>query len=370
MESEILFKPYTLGPIQLLNRMVMAPLTRCRAIGNIPNELMAHYYEQRAGAGLIIAEGTSPSPNGLGYARIPGLFSQEQLEGWKKVTFAVHRGGSELFIQLMHTGRISHTLNLPEGATVVAPSAVLPAGQIWTDQQGLQGYSTPKAMTLEDIETTKEEYVKAAQNAISAGVEGVELHAANGYLLEQFLSPHTNIRIDRYGGSIQNRCRFVLEVVEAVAKAIGKEKVGIRFSPFGVAGDMKAYPEQESTYEYLAEQLALLDIVYIHILDHSSTGAPAVPTEMLTSFRALFPNTIILCGGFNRIKAEEALQDGRANLIAFGRPYISNPDLMVRYKNNWPQASSQNEETYYTSTEQGYTDYEPYNTIPSPLLEL
>src|ERR1700744_1217444 len=211
MENYKLYSPAKIGAIELKNRMVMSPMTRCRAIGNTPNDLMAEYYGQRAGAGLIITEGTSPSPNGLGYARIPGIFSKAQVEGWKKVTSAVHAKGGKIFVQIMHTGRISHPLNLPEGAEVLAPSAVKPAGQMWTDAAQMQDFPTPKAMTAEELESTKAEFIAAAKNAVEAGFDGIELHSANGYLLEQFLSPISNVRTDEYGGSIENRTRFVIE---------------------------------------------------------------------------------------------------------------------------------------------------------------
>ena len=254
MKNDELLNSYKLGNINLKNRIVMSPMTRSRAIGNIPNELMAVYYGQRAGAGLIITEGTSPSPNGLGYSCIPGIFNEEQVEGWKKTSSAVHSKGGKIFVQLMHTGRIGHSANLPKGAKILAPSAVKPAGQIWTDAFKLQDYPVPTAMTIEEIQQTKQEYINAAKNAIKAGFDGIELHGANGYLLEQFLSPVSNKRNDNYGSSIENRCRFVLEVIKGVVEAIGKERIGIRLSPYGVASDMPHYPEIESTYKYLSEQ--------------------------------------------------------------------------------------------------------------------
>jgi N-ethylmaleimide reductase len=228
MKEFKLLTPVKSGILELKNRVVMAPMTRCRAIGNVPNDLIAEYYKQRSGAGLIITEGISPSPNGLGYARIPGIFSKEQVDGWKKTTSAVHANGGKIFAQFMHSGRISHPLNMPEGSQVLAPSAVKAAGQMWTDSQQMQDFPTPKAMTAEELIQTKNEFVSAARNAVEAGFDGVELHSANGYLLEQFLSPVSNIRTDNYGGSIENRCRFVLEVVAAVVEAIGKDKTGIR----------------------------------------------------------------------------------------------------------------------------------------------
>jgi N-ethylmaleimide reductase len=360
MEQYKLFTPVKVGAIEVKNRIAMSPMTRCRAIGNVPNDLMATYYGQRAGAGLIITEGTSPSPNGLGYARIPGIFNKEQVEGWKKTTSAVHEKGGKIFIQLMHTGRISHPLNLPEGAQVLAPSAVKPAGQMWTDAQQMQEFPTPKAMTAEELQSTKAEFVTASKNAIEAGFDGVELHGANGYLLEQFLSPVSNIRTDNYGGSIENRCRFVIETVTEVAAAIGKEKTGIRLSPYGVASDMPHYPEIDATYKYLAEQLNNIGIAYVHVVDHSALGAPAVPLVIKQLLRSTFKNTFILAGGHDKEKAEAELQSGLCDLAGFGRPFINNPDLVERLKNNQPLAPDLHMDLFYTADGKGYTDYAAY----------
>ena len=357
MKEYKLLTPYKLGSIELKNRIVMSPMTRCRAIGNVPNDLIAEYYKQRSGAGLIVTEGTSPSPNGLGYARIPGIYSKQQVEGWKKVTSAVNHGGSKIFVQLMHTGRISHELNMPEGSQVLAPSAVKAAGQMWTDSHQMQDFPTPKAMTADDLSQTKAEFVTAALNAVEAGFDGVELHGANGYLLEQFLSPVSNIRTDTYGGSIENRSRFVLEVVTAVAEAIGKAKTGIRLSPFGVASDMPHYPEIDATYTYLAEKLNSIGIVYIHLVDHSAMGAPAVPHEFKKKIRGIFKNTIVLSGGYDKERAESDIESGLGDLVAFGRPFINNPDLVERFRNNWPLTSDLNMDLFYSADEKGYTDY-------------
>jgi N-ethylmaleimide reductase len=357
MQSSNLFSQYRLGHLTLKNRVVMCPLTRSRAIGNIPNDLMATYYEQRASAGLIITEGTTPSPNGLGYARIPGIFSPEQIEGWKKTTSAVHKKGGKIFLQLMHTGRISHELNLPAGAKILAPSAVKPAGQTWTDAKQLQDFPVPSAMTAEEIASTRAEYVQAAKNAIAAGFDGVELHGANGYLLEQFLSPISNTRTDRYGGSIENRARFVLEVATEIVSAIGKEKTGIRVSPYGVASDMPHYPEIDATYDYLSTSLNKLGLVYMHLVDHAAMGAPAVPLKIKQTIRNNFKNTIILAGGFNQESAEAAIESGLADLIAFGRPFISNPDLVERMQNGWPLNQELKMDLFYTAEAAGYTDY-------------
>ncbi len=360
MKDYKLFTTDMVGSTKVQNRVVMAPMTRCRAIGNVPNELMSEYYRQRSGAGLIITEGAAPSPHGLGYARIPGIFNIQQVEGWKSITSAVHEAGGKIFVQLMHTGRISHPLNMPDGAQIFAPSAVKAAGQMWTDAKMLQDFPVPIAMTNEDLLHTKTEYVDSALNAIDAGFDGVELHCANGYLLEQFLSPVSNIRKDSYGGSLKNRCRFVIEVADVLAEAIGKEKTAIRLSPYGVASDMPHYPEIDATYKYLTERLNNLGIAYIHLVDHSAMGAPVVPFEIKKFIRNTFKNTIILSGGYDKERAEADIKSGLGDLIAFGRPFINNPDLVERLKNNWPLSQDLKMDLFYTADEKGYTDYPPF----------
>jgi len=360
MKNVDLLNSYKLGNIDLKNKIVMAPMTRSRALNNTPNALMAEFYGQRAGAGLIITEGTSPSPNGLGYCRIPGIFSGEQVEGWKKTTKAVHSQGGKIFVQLMHTGRIGHLANMPEHAIILAPSAVRPVGQIWTDALGLQDYPVPTAMTVEEIKYAQQEYVSAAVNAMKADFDGIELHGANGYLIEQFLSPVSNKRNDSYGGSIENRCRFLLEVAEGVVEAIGKEKIGIRLSPYGVANDMPYYPEIDETYKYLSERINHLKILYIHIVDHSSMGAPEVPVRIKKIIRDNFLNTIILSGGYTKERAENELQGALADLIAFGRPFINNPDLVERFINGWELSKELDKDTFYSPGEKGYIDYPMY----------
>jgi N-ethylmaleimide reductase len=369
MKDYKLFTPKKIGFIELKNRMVMAPMTRCRAIDNMPNDLMAEYYSQRSSAGLIITEGTSPSPNGLGYARIPGIFNKQQVEGWKKTTLAVHKKGGRIFVQLMHTGRISHSLNMPAKATIFAPSAIKAKGQMFTDSKLMQDFPVPTEMTAEDIIYTKAEYVASAKHASDAGFDGVELHGANGYLLEQFLSPLSNTRKDDYGGSIKNRCRFVIEVVKEVAYAIGKECTGIRLSPYGVANDMPHYPEIEETYEYLSVELNKLGIAYIHLVDHSAMGAPFVPFEIKKMIRHNFKNTIILSGGYDKERAELDLEGCHANLIAFGRPFINNPDLVERFKNDWKLSEELKTDLFYTDDAKGYTDYLSYRSEAETLVE-
>jgi N-ethylmaleimide reductase len=352
----LLFSKTTLGSLTLQNRLVMSPMTRNRATDNIPNDLMAQYYAQRAAAGLIITEGTSPSPNGLGYPRIPGIFSAAQIAGWKGVADAVHAKGARMFIQFMHCGRIGHALNLPAGARLLGPSATAAAGDIYTDAGGMKPNGMPQAMTEADIKATTGEFVQAAKNAVAAGFDGVELHGANGYLLEQFIRPNSNQRTDRYGGSIENRARFVLEVVDAQISAIGKDKVGIRLSPFGVFNDMPLYDAMEADYVYLAQQLNARGLVYIHLVDHSPMGAPPVPASMKATFRSAFKGSLILSGGYDAARAENDLAAGKCDLVAVGRPFLANPDLVARWQTgaalNAPDMS-----TFYVPGPKGYIDY-------------
>jgi N-ethylmaleimide reductase len=355
MQSK-LFSKAKLGLLELKNSIVMSPMTRCRAINNIPNDLMATYYGQRAEAGLIISEGTSPSANGLGYARIPGLFSEAQVEGWKKVTSAVHSKGSRIFAQLMHVGRVGHPYNLPNGAELVGPSAIIAKGQMWTDRGGMQDQPMPREMNTNDLEQAKQEFVQASENAIKAGFDGVELHAANGYLLEQFLNPASNQRSDEYGGSFENRCRFVIEVAKAVASKIGKEKTGIRLSPYGAFNDVGPFQGTEEEYSYLAIALNEIGLVYIHLVDHSSMGAPTVEPTTVKKIRENFKNTLILSGGYDKKRAEADLDSKAADLIAFGKPFLANPDFVTRLEKDSALAAP-DMSTFYTADEKGYTDY-------------
>ncbi|HEY5291500.1 MAG TPA: alkene reductase [Burkholderiales bacterium] len=352
----LLFSKTSLGPLALQNRLVMAPLTRSRATGNVPNDLMAQYYAQRASAGLIISEGTSPSPNGLGYARIPGAFSAAQVAGWRRVTEAVHAQGAKMFMQLMHCGRIAHPLNLPAGARVLAPSALAAAGEMFTDAEGMKPNAMPQAMTEADIKATIGEFAQAAKNALAAGFDGIELHGANGYLLEQFIRPNSNQRTDRYGGSIENRARFVLEVADAAIRAIGRDKVGIRLSPFGVFNDMPVYAAMAADYTYLARELNALELAYIHLVDHSPMGAPPVPDSMKATFRSVFKGALILSGGYDAARAESDLAAGKCDLVAVGRPFLANPDLVARWKTG-AAVNAPDFNTFYTPGPKGYTDY-------------
>ena len=353
----MLFQAFTSPSLQLKNRVVMAPLTRSRAVDkNTPNALMAEYYAQRAGAGLIVTEGTSPSPNGLGYARIPGLFNAEQVAGWRRVTDAVHAQGAKIFVQLMHTGRVAHVANLPAGAKVVGPVASAMAGEMYTDAQGMQPHSVPQAMAAEDIRQATDEFVQAARLAIEAGFDGIELHAANGYLLEQFLNANVNTRDDAYGGSADKRNRFVLEVARATVAAIGAGRVGIRVSPYGVFNGTGAYDGVEEQYLALASELGALKLAYLHLVDHSSQGAPEVPAAFKAKLRAAFGGTFIASGGLDRDSAEQVLKDGRGDLAAFGRAWLANPDLIERMKAGLP-LNPPDAATFYTPGAKGYTDY-------------
>ncbi|MDP2875471.1 MAG: alkene reductase [Holophaga sp.] len=354
--SRDLFRPALSHNLELKNRIVMAPMTRNRALGNIPQDLVATYYGQRSGAGLIVTEGTSPSPNGLGYPRIPGIFSAEQMAGWRQVTNATQAGGSKIFIQLMHTGRIGHSANLPPGAEVLGATSEAAPGEIWTDASGMQPHGTPRAMTEADLQQVIADFVQGAINARNAGFDGVELHSANGYLLEQFLNPVLNQRTDAWGGTKENRARLLLEITRQTASAIGADRVGIRLSPHGVFNSMAPYPEVETEYAWLAAQLAELKVAYLHLVDHSPMGAPPVPEATKAAIRKAFVGTLILCGGYDRARAQAALDAGQADLIAFGRPFIANPDLVERLQNGSPLADP-DPATFYTPGAAGYTDY-------------
>lgn len=350
-----ILSPYTRGALSLKNHLVMAPMTRNRAPGNIPGELMAEYYAQRAGAGLIITEGTSPAPEGLGYPRIPGIYSPQQVAGWKKVTEKVHAADSScrIFIQLMHTGRIGHKDNLPAGTTVVGSSPIRAAGQIYTDRSGMQDFPIPEPLTTAQIDALIDSHVTAAANAIEAGFDGVELHGANGYLLEQFLNPNTNTRTDEYGGSMEARCRLIIKIAGEIAGNIGAGKLGIRFSPFNAFNDQQPYPETEvhATYHYLAQEMDKLDIAYLHL-----AVSPGIPEKTLHVIRRSFGGTIIQCNGLNPQTAEAALHGGLADLVAFGKMFLANPDLDRRIAEN-SALNAPDAKTFYSGGALGYIDY-------------
>jgi len=352
-----LFAPYTLGTLSLPNRVVMAPMTRSRATpDHTPTPLMAEYYAARADGGLLITEGIAPDPNGCGYPRIPGLWSQAQVAAWKVVTQAVHDAGGRMSAQLMHTGRVGHPLNLPEGAAVLAPSAVAAPGEMYTDQQGPQPHPEPRAMTADEIEATIQGFVTAGRNAIAAGFDLVEVHGANGYLVEQFLSPDTNQRQDGWGGGIQGRGRFAIEVCRRLAAAIGADHVGIRLSPLGAFNGVVPWEGAEADFTWLAKELGALKLAYLHLVDHSSMGAPVVPDTLKAAITQAFGGTIILSGGYDRQRADADLAAGKGDLVAFGRPFLANPDLVTRLQKGAP-LNPPDFGTFYTPGAKGYTDY-------------
>ncbi|SFV00869.1 alkene reductase [Pseudoduganella namucuonensis] len=353
----MLFETFSLRATDLKNRAVMSPLTRSRAVdNNTPNSLMATYYAQRASAGLIITEGTSPSPNGLGYARIPGLFNDAHAQGWRLVTDAVHAQGGKIVVQLMHTGRVSHQANLPAGAEVLGPSSGACPGEMWTDGQGSQPHTPPREMTEADIAAVTREFANAARLAIAAGFDGIELHAANGYLLEQFLNANVNRRTDGYGGTPEGRNRLVLEVARATAREIGAGRVGIRLSPYGVFNATGPFAGVDEQYVALVKELSALGLMYVHVLDHSAMGAPPVPAALKADLRAAFDGPFILAGGFDKHGAQQALAEGRADMIAMGRAFLANPDLVDRMRLDAP-LNAPDPATFYTPGAQGYTDY-------------
>lgn len=351
-----LFKRYP--RMGLKNRIVMAPMTRCRATpDHLPTPIMAEYYGQRASAGLIITEGVAPSPNGVGYARIPGIYTEAQMEAWKPVARAVHREGGHIFMQLMHTGRISHPRNMPEGSRVLAPSAI-PADstKMYVDGAGELELPVPAAMSASEIKTTVKEYAEAARRAIESGFDGVELHGANGYLIEQFLNPGSNNREDEYGGTPGSRNRFALEVATAVVSAIGAAKTGIRLSPNGAFNGLGPFEGQETQYEQLVRGLDTLEVAYIHLVDHEALGANPLPDAIRNRIRTIYGGTLILSGGYDATAASAHLEEGQGDLIAFGRPFIANPDLPKRIAEGaaWAEPDPS---TFYTPGEAGYTDY-------------
>jgi len=353
----MLFQPLLTDRLSLKNRVVMSPMTRSRAgEGSLPNALMAQYYGQRASAGLIVTEGTSPSPNGLGYARIPGLFNAAQVRAWKQVTDTVHENGGKIFVQLMHTGRVTHVANLPPGAEVLGPSAQICPGEMHTDALGKQPHSQPRIMGDSDIAHAIAEYAHSAKLAIEAGFDGVELHGANGYLIEQFLNPNVNQRTDAYGGSIEARNRFAIEVARAAVEAIGAKRLGMRLSPYGVFNGTGPYQDLQPQYLALASELSSLGLLYLHVLDHSAMGTPPVPADIKIQLREHFDGVFMLAGGFNRALAEKALLEKRADLIAFGRAFLANPDLVQRLQSDAP-LNAPDMATFYTPGAKGYTDY-------------
>ncbi|MFL9924862.1 alkene reductase [Herbaspirillum lusitanum] len=359
-QSSDLFKPVQLGAVQLQNRIVMAPLTRSRAqAGDIPSELAPEYYAQRAGAGLIIAEATQISPQGKGYAFTPGIYNDAQVAGWKKVTDAVHAKGGRIFLQLWHVGRISHPSLQPDGALPVAPSAVKPEGKAFTET-GFEDFVTPRALELSELPALIESYKTAAQLAIKAGFDGVEIHAANGYLLDQFLRDKTNLRTDAYGGSIENRARLLLEVVAAVTSVVPSERVGIRLSPISPANDC-ADSNPKEIFSYVVEQLNRFKLVYLHVVEGATGGPREVPNGFdLQVLRDLFKGFYMANNGYDLEMALKARSANLADLVAFGRPFIANPDLVERLKQG-AELAQFDAATLYGGGAKGYTDYPKLN---------
>ncbi len=353
-----LLSPYKLGNLELPNRIVMAPLTRNRAgQGNVPGQLNATYYAQRASAGLLITEASQISPQGLGYPNTPGIHSPEQVEGWKLVTDALHQKGGRIFLQLWHVGRISHPDLQPDGALPVAPSAIAPKGQAST-YDGPKPFVTPRALETSEIPEIIEQYRKGAENALQAGFDGVEVHGANGYLLDQFLRDGTNHRTDEYGSSIENRARLLLEVTEAVAGVWGAQRVGVRLSPSGTFNDMHD-SNPLATFSYAAEALNRFGLAYLHIVEVNEAdlrhGGTEVPTSAL---RDRFSGTLMVNGGYDWERGNTVLAKEEADLVSFGTLFLANPDLPQRFALNAP-LNSPDPTTFYGGGEKGYTDY-PY----------
>jgi len=360
MQSNLnLLSPIQLGPYTLPNRLVMAPLTRNRAgAGNVPGPMNATYYQQRASAGLIIAEATQVSPQGVGYPNTPGIHSPEQIAGWQLVTEAVHQSGGHIFLQLWHVGRVSHPSLQPEGALPVAPSAIAPEGMAST-YEGEKPFVTPRALETHEIPGIIEQYRQGAANALAAGFDGVEIHSANGYLLDEFLQDGSNKRTDKYGGSIENRARLLLEVVEAVVSVWGGDRVGVRLSPASTFMSMHD-SNPEALFGYVAEALNPFNLAYLHIVEPRIQGNKTVEDDGtglgVHFFRPIFKRTLITAGGYTRETGEAVLADGDADLVAYGRLFLANPDLPKRFALN-AELNDYDRSTFYGGDEKGYTDY-------------
>jgi N-ethylmaleimide reductase len=360
MDTPHLFTPYDMGSLHLKNRIVMAPMTRGRAgRERIPNDLMAEHYAQRAGAGLLITEATVVSPQGIGWIDSPGIFTDEMVAGWRKVTRRLEETGTPIFLQLWHCGRASHS-DFHDGKLPVSASAVRLNGDHIHTPQGSKPYETPRALSIDEIRDTVADYRRAAQNARDAGFAGVEVHGANGYLINQFLDSSTNRRDDEYGGSVENRFRFFREVVEAVLEVWEPGRVGARISPNGVFNDM-GHDGFRETFLYTAAELNRYDLGYLHAMDGLAFGFHEKGDPMtLAEFRKVYSGTLMGNCGYTRESAEERLAAGEADLIAFGRPFITNPDLPKRFRNGWPLVPAEDMTLWYTPGPEGYTDYPAY----------
>lgn len=372
MKSSVLFKQAHLGPYTLKNRIVLPPLTRSRSSqpGNIPNDLMATYYGQRTGAGFMVTEGTQIEPRGQGYAWTPGIYSAEQVEGWRKVTDAVHAEGGVIFAQLWHVGRVSHNSLQPGGDAPVAPSAIVADNvkvfiETGPGEGALALPSTPRALTTAEVKELVQLYAQAARNALDAGFDGVEIHCANGYLVNQFISAHTNRRDDEYGGSLQNRLRFLKEITQAVAEVVGNNRLGIRFAPlFATTDEDRVYLGlvEENPHETYIEAIKVLEsigIAYLSLAEADWENAPELPETFRTAVRKNFSGAILYAGKYTAERGIRVIEEGWGDLIAFGRPFIANPDLPERIANNWP-LNQVDPTSMYGGTHKGYTDYSTY----------
>lgn len=372
MHFSSLFTPVELGPYQLKSRIVLPPLTRSRSSqpGDIANDLMAEYYSQRSGAGFMVTEGTQIEPRGQGYAWTPGIYSEEQIQGWRKVTEAVHAKGGTIFAQLWHVGRVSHTSLQPNGEAPVAPSAIrADAVNVFIETAPGQGAlaepSEPRALTTEEVEELVLLYKQAAKNAKAAGFDGVELHCANGYLVNQFISEHTNQRTDKYGGSLENRLRFLTEITQAVSEVMGANKVGVRFAPlFETTTEARVYlglleSDPQQTYIKAISILNQLGIAYVSLAEADWDDASGLPESFYQAVRANFDGLVMYAGKYTAERAEYMLKQGFGDIFGFGRSFIANPDLPARIENNWP-LNSVDPTSMYGGTDKGYTDYPSY----------
>jgi N-ethylmaleimide reductase len=355
-----LLSPIKLGAIQLNNRFVMAPLTRCRADAELaPTDMMVEYYRQRASAGLIITEATLVSEDGIGYPSIPGIYTQAQIEGWKKVTHAVHQAGGKIVMQIWHCGRVGHSSMLG-GKLPIAPSAIKPAGELLT-YEGMKPYETPRAMTLDDIQAVREHFRQAAHNALTAGFDGIEVHGANGYLLDQFLRDGSNHRDDQYGGSLENRARLLLEVIDDVSRIWGSDRVGVRLSPLQPFNDMYDSDPQK-TFSYVVQQLNKFQLAYLHITEMGTENPGAAGPEFdIHSLRPLWHGVYMTNFNYSLEKANITIASGQADLISFGKLFIANPDLPLRFEKNAP-LNEPEPDFFYSGGERGYIDYPFLNT--------
>lgn len=351
-----LLTPLITGTLDLPNRVVMAPMNRRRALNGIPGGSAPLYFGQRAGAGLIITDNTAVGPNGIGYMGTPGIYNQAQIDGWKRVTDEVHARGGRIFMQLVHAGRIGHYLNNEGQIPLIAPSAIAAEGPIRTPGEIHLPNSEPVEASASDVRRLIAEHIQGATNAIEAGFDGVEIHGAHGFLPEQFMHPYTNRRTDAYGGSIVARSRFLLEIMEGTVAAIGKERTGIRLSPFVKLNDLPGYAEEAETHHYIVDALQEMGVLYIHLSDQGPVGRGKIPEAYIRDLRRRYNGLVVLAGGYGAETAEAALQSGLADLIAFGKPYIANPDLTERFRLGIPLAAG-DPDTYYQGGDAGYVDY-------------